>query len=330
LLRFLRRSRRKSSKAKSEEERADDRLQRRIDTFQPPPKQEGRFPPVGRISFKQLRNEVNDYLREFQYYAERLSETSLGLEELSKLQKSGDISESIYRLIMNELDGQLSLSAENIYKLREHLEIAKAKARLEWAKRKVGVPARSPEPPVSTNLQIDRRFADVLESDYFPLRESSQNNYPTGLQNWESMVSRIDRTLSSLPIDAEAAIVEWSLSLIKEKIPDEAGSRQTRRALSVCRQRVNSISERWASTRSGKIEEIMNSELEASKIRHEIKKVEARFSVGEITQDDFERRLGSLRGVLRRIEKEVSDIRSFIDDMDMKIFRCSELLREIP
>ena len=77
-----------------------------------------------------------------------------------------------------------------------------------------------------------------------------------------------------------------------------------------------------------KIEKIMDLELEASKIKDEIKELEVRFSVGEITQQLFENKMSFLQANLKKVENDVNDVRRFIDDLDMKIFRCSELLRE--
>ena len=54
-----------------------------------------------------------------------------------------------------------------------------------------------------------------------------------------------------------------------------------------------------------------------------------RLAVGEIDRRTFEYKVRSLRGSLRRLEEEISKIRGYIDDMDMKIFRSSELLREM-
>ena len=69
----------------------------------------------------------------------------------------------------------------------------------------------------------------------------------------------------------------------------------------------------------------MSLELEATNVKDEIKEAEVRFSVGEVEQELFERKMSVLQSTLKKVEKEISEIRSFIDDMDMKIFRCTEL-----
>ena len=72
----------------------------------------------------------------------------------------------------------------------------------------------------------------------------------------------------------------------------------------------------------------MNLETEASKIRDQIKEFEARYSVSELTQSMFERENSELQINLKKVEQEISSIRRYIDDMDMKIFKASELLEE--
>ena len=45
-------------------------------------------------------------------------------------------------------------------------------------------------------------------------------------------------------------------------------------------------------------------------------------------QRTFEYKMSALQASLRRVAKEISDIRDYIDDLDMKMFRCSELVRQ--
>jgi len=42
----------------------------------------------------------------------------------------------------------------------------------------------------------------------------------------------------------------------------------------------------------------------------------------------FERENSELQINLKKVEQEISSIRRYIDDMDMKIFKASELLEE--
>jgi chromosome segregation ATPase len=324
---FLKRLRRKSSTNSLQKEGVLDTLQRQLDTFQPPPPQEKRRPLVSEVSIKEIENEVNDYLKSFESYVKRIKDNSLGLEELTKLLKSGEISENAYMLIMDELGVQLSQSVEDIFRLREVLELARAKAKLEWAKEKIGAHQTSPGTFESARKRYAGRDKDVVQSDFLREPESGQA-IPPSLYRWEVLVSEIDGALSSLAIEEETAIIEQYVSLIKEKLALEARSEEIEHAVSVCRQRLNSISERWASIRRSQVEQIMNLELESSQVKDQIKELEVRFHVAEISQDKFERRMSDLQGGLRKVERKISDVRRFIDDMDMKIFRCSELLRE--
>jgi predicted nucleic acid-binding Zn-ribbon protein len=311
-------------------------IQRRLDEVQPAPQGKEKSVSVPEVSIKQLEKEVDDYLKEFQLYVKRVKETSLSLEELAKLLKSGEIPETAYGLIVDELGTHLSVSVEDVFKIRESLELAKAKAKLEWAKEKVRTPSStipttgSPPAQKSADSKYVRAYTDVVRGDYFADEASHVKIYSSELQRWEELISKVDSALSSLPIEDETRIIEQYLSMIKEKISVGPKSAEIEKAFSLCRQRLGSISDRWALIRRSQIEKIMNLDLEASRMRDEIKELEARFSVGEIAQKSYEVKMSSLQTNLKKVEEEISNIRSSLDDMDMKIFRCSELSRENP
>lgn len=334
MLGFLRRGKKRLSTNTGRRERTAITIQSRLNSIHTQTQENEKRPTFSDFSLKNLENEVDKYLKDFQSYVKNVKETSLGLEELTKLVKSGEISENAYRLLMDELGNQLSASIEEIFKLRETLELARGRAKLEWAKEKVGAPGllvgstSSMEPWEDRDLRRIRAYSDTIQSDYSVDSKSDSKIYFVNLQRWETLISKIDSVLSSLPIEDEAAIIEQYLSIIREKVSLGERSAEIEKGLAVCRQRLNSISEKWASMRRVKIEKIMNLELEASKIKDEIKELEVRFSVGEITQQLFENKMSFLQANLKKVENDVNDVRRFIDDMDMKIFRCSELLRE--
>lgn len=263
-----------------------------------------------------IESHVEGNLRTFKTCVNEITETSLRLEELTKIFGSGEISESAYNLIVNELGSQLSTSVEEIFRSREILELARARAKLEWAREKIGVKEFESE-DVHSILQYDNYVKGHLD-------------LITPVSRWEEIISRIDEALSSLTIEQEASIIERYLSFAKEKFSAEAESEETKRVKAVCQNRLDSISEGWASTRRDKIGQAGNLELKASQIRDDIKEVEIRFAVGELDQRTFEYKMSALQASLKRVTKEISEIRDYIDDMDMKIFRCSELARENP
>lgn len=334
---LLRSSKRKSSNSPSQRKVAEP-FQRQLETFQPAPSPpEARRPLISEVSIKQLESEVNEYLKDFQSYVRQIKETSLSLEELTKLLKSGEIPENAYRLIAEELGKQLSISVDDIFRLREVLELAKAKAKLEWAKEKVAAPYFPPgaqkigESQAVADLQYVRGYAEVLHSDYWTeQRKMGKPVYSMAVAKWEELISKIDAALTSLSIEEEAGIIEQYLSLIREKLSFGTGTEEVQRAMTVCQQRLGLISDRWASMRRSQIEKIMNLELEASKVKDEVKELEVRFAVGELYQEPFEQKMNQLQTSLRKVEKEINGIRESIDDMDMKLFRCSELSRENP
>lgn len=253
---------------------------------------------------------MSEELKAFQTYVKSIKETSLKLEELIKMLESGDITENAYGLIIDELGDQLSVTVDEIFKLREMLDLSRARAKLEWAKEKIGL----------KELETPERQT-MLRGDPY---------YHSPLYRWEELVSKIDAALSSLTMEEELSIIERYLALIKERLASKVGSEEIERTRTVCRQRLDSIAEKWVSIRRGKIEQVMNLELKASQTREETKEAEVRFAVGELDQHGYEYRMSSLQGSLKSIEREISETRGFIDEIDMKIFRCSEMLRENP
>jgi chromosome segregation ATPase len=309
--------------------------QRRLDEAKTASQAKNNLVPISEVSIKDLDDQVNEYLKEFQSHVKRVKELSLSLEELTKLTKTGEIPETAHALIMDELGNQLSVAVEDVFRLRESLELAKAKAKLEWAKEKVSTPAptapvitAAPQAPKNVNLQYVRAYSDVIQSDFFADETSRVKMASIGLQRWEYLISKIDSALSTLPIEDETGIIEQYLSLIKEKSAIGSKSAEMEKAFSLCRQRLSSISDGWTALRRSKIEKIMNLELEASQAKDEIKELEVRYSVGEVFQQLYEVRINSFQTNLKKVEYEITESRSSLDDMDMKIFRCSELLRE--
>jgi len=289
-----------------------DPYQKQLEIFQIQPQPQERRPITKPISAKQIENETNEVLKAFQTYVKEVKETSLKLNELKKMLKSGEIPESAYNIILKELGTQLSISIKEIYRLRETLELAKAKAKLEWAKEKIGI-REFEESESYRGLEED---IDLKRRLYAPLHE------------WKELIARIDSALSSLTVDEEISIIEQYLYLIKEGASIIGGSEEIERAKSICQKRLDSISKRWTTVRSQKMEEVMDLELKASRIKNEIKEVEVRFAVGELEQSEYDYRISTLRGALNSVEKEMSEIRNYIEDIDTRIFRCLELIRE--
>jgi len=330
---ILRRVVRKSKSSSPQTQRTILPVQKRLDEIKPVPQEKEKSVSVAEVSIKELENVVDNYISEFRSKVKRVKEISLSLEELLKLLKTGEIPETAYNLIMDELGTQLSITIEEVFRLRESLEIAKAKAKLEWAKEKVSTPI----PTASTietspsqkleDLKYVRAYSDVIQSDYFADEASRVKVYSLGLQRWEYLISKIDIALSDLPIEDETGIIEQYLSILKRK--NNVGSKATEfeKAISLCQQRLDTISEQWTLIRRNKIEKIMNLELEGSRINDEIKELEVRYAVGEVPQQLYEVKISSLQTNLKRVEREKAQLRSSIDDMDMKIFRSSELTK---
>jgi len=271
--------------------------------------------PPRATSIKPIEDETNAELKAFQSAVKEVKETSLKLEELTKLFKSGEIPENAYKLVMSELGDHLSMLVEEIFKLRETLELDRARAKLEWAKEKIGLK----EFEIPEHARVSAAEEAYLKRQLY-----------APLYRWEDIISKINSALSSLTMDEEASIIEQYLSLVKERLSPKAGSEESKGGRTVCQHRLNSISEKWASLRRDKIEQVVNLELKASQIKEEVEEVEVRFAVGELDQTAYEYRMSILEGSLKKVEKGIYDIRHCIDGMDIKMFRCLALLREKP
>lgn len=312
MLGFLFRRSKKTPDSFSRRSRAVHQGQRQLDRFQT--LSQGKQTVSATTSNTEIEDEVNEGLKAFQSRIKNIKETSLKVEELAKMLKSNEIPENAYRLIAGELAEQISMSVEEIFRLREILELARARAKLEWAKEKESLKA--------FDTPDQQR---MLAGDSYLTRELYSPLY-----KWKEITSKIDAALSSMTMEEEASIIEQYLSLIREGLSAKAGMNDVERGKTACKERLNIISERWASVRRDKIEHVMNLELKASQIKEDVKEIEIRFAVTELDQSTYEYKMSALQGSLRNVEREISEIRNYIDEIDSKIFRCSELIRESP
>jgi len=313
-------------KSKDGTKKKIDQRQKRLDDYKLPP--EKSLPPWI-TSLKEVEGEVDNNIKALQSRIRDVKEVSLKLEELTKMLRSGEISEDIYGILLSELGGVLSSSVEEIFRIRGNLELLRAKARIEWAKEKVGMEdllRRGSSTYVLSAYErsvIGGRGSQRSISD--PLLREFYSKLP--MNRWQEIISRIDSALSSLTFEEELSIIERYLLVAKGgSRPKELKENDV--AKQVCQQRLNALSEKWLSMRRDKIKRIMDLEVEASQLRDEIKEVEVRFMVGEYNRNIYELKMSKLQGSLRNIEKEISEIRNYINDIDQKIFRINELLKE--
>lgn len=291
---------------KSKDQRESIRPQKKLENFQVPPEKTA---PPWSLSIRQVENEVNDQLKAFQLYIEDIKDASLRLEELIKMLKSGEISEHIYNLILDELSSHLSSSIEKIFEIRENLELLRAKAKIEWVKEKIGM-------------------EKMMGEAYYLLKDKSHiKEVYSPMYKWQEIVNKIDNALSSLTLEEELSIIEHYLMIVKRR-RSAVESEEAGEAKRICKQRLNELSERWSSIRRSKIEQIMSLESEASRLKDAIKEIEVRFAVGEFGRNVYERKISELRGSLRNIEKKISEIKNYVNEMDLKMFKVSELLKE--
>ena len=299
MLQFLFKSKKRSSR-----NRVSDPFQKQLE-FHVTSQKKRRFPSEA-FSFKQMEDTVKEDLEIFQTHMKEVREASLELEELENMLRSGEITKNTYDVIRAELGERMASSLEEIFKLKESLELAKAKAKLEWMKKKA-----------------EMRSAGIMEEHV----HTEQYGYSPA-SRWEKLISSIDEALSSLTMDEEISFLEQYLSMTKEGNPSKERLEAIERARELCRKRLESIRENWNSTRREKIEKMIRLEHEASQLKEQIRETEVRFAIGYYDENAFEARMSDLKATLQRVEREISKIREYVDEMDRKVFRCSELLEK--
>ncbi len=308
-------------------------FQTALDEFQSVrPQEEKRATPLPEVTSKHLEDEINENITQFQKYAKQIEETSIRLEEVTKLLKNGEIPQSAYDFIAVDLSKQLSTTVENLFVLRENLEVIRAKATIEKSKNKETMkkeqsPVKTISTPKGEDLRYVRGYADVMESDYWADTGSGLTVYSQSLGKWEGLIMKIDSALSSLTMDKDLSIIEQYLSFFNQNPSLIANHEQAEKAVSICKQRLATVSEKWASARRERVERTMKLDADIASFKDQIKELNVRYSIGELTQAVYELENSKLQNRLTRLEKEASDSRSRIDDMDRVIFRSSELLR---
>lgn len=292
-------------KAEESRQRKVDRAQKRLEDFKSAHNE--KQVPAWLSSIGKIENEVNEKIKIFNSNIKSIKAFSLRLEELVKMLNSGEISQSIYDLLLEELSNDLSLLIEETFLLRESLEVLKARAKIEWVKERIGLGYSEKEP-----AQTDWIRAQAYSPVY----------------RWKEIVDKIDNALSSLTFEEETSLIERYLSTIKRWGMPTSKLKNFEEIKKILQQRLTLLMEKWSSIRKDKIGKIMDLEMKASQLKDEIREVEVRYAVGEIEKNNCDMMLSKLHGSLRRIEKELSETRSYVDDIDLKIFRIMEMLRE--
>lgn len=289
-------------KERKGEKKAVNRAQRRLDEYKPAPEESS---PPWVASLREVENEVDNNVKSLQIHIKNIKETSLKIEELTKIFKAGEIPENVYNILLIELSGNLSSLIGEMLRIRENLELLRARAKLEWVKEKIDM-------------------GGIFESQSF---SKDYYYYRLPVIKWQDVISKIDSALSSLSFEEELSIIEKYLSIIRDK-SSSGGLKETEDIKQICQQRLNVFSEKWVSIRHEKVRKIIDLEARASQLRDSIKEVEVRFAVGEFDKNLYEMKIGQLQGALKSVEKEISDLRNYISEIDQKIFKITELLRE--
>jgi len=308
-------------------------VQTELSEFQPVHLQkEKKITPIPEVTSKHLEDEINDNITTFQQHTKQIEETSIRLEEVTKLIKNGEIPQSAYDFIAEDLSKQLSASVKDLFVLRENLELIRAKATIEKSKNKEIINKESKAvkmivAPKGEDLRYVRGYTDVMESNYWAETGGGLSVYSPSLGKWEGLISKIDSALSSLTMDKELSIIEQYLSFFNQNPSLITNHEQAEKAVTICKQRLNTVSEKWTSTRRSRIERIINLEADLTSLKDQIMELNVRYSLGELTQAVFELENSKLQNKLTNLEKELLGIRSHIDDMDRIIFRSTELLQ---
>ncbi|MEM2669415.1 MAG: hypothetical protein QW188_05175, partial [Candidatus Bathyarchaeia archaeon] len=268
---------------KSKDKKTVNRAQKRLDEYNSAPEKNL---PQWALSLREVEEEVDKNLKTLQLRIQDIKETSLKIDELTKMFKAGEILENTYKILLSELSAGLSLSIEEILKTRENLELLRARAKLEWAREKI---------------ETERITTEYLSREYV----SRELYHSLPVFRWQEILSRIDSALSSLSFEEELSIIERYLSITRERDLSEKLN-EIKLIKQICQQRLNILSEKWFSIRRDKIKKIMDLEVRASQLKDDIKEVEVRFAVGEFNRNLYDLKMGELQGALRNLEKEIA------------------------
>ncbi|MEM2129565.1 MAG: DUF362 domain-containing protein [Candidatus Bathyarchaeia archaeon] len=284
------------------------------------------------ISSKHLEEEIKDKTSKFKHHLRQIEETLIRLEEASKLLNSREISHNIYEVLTADLAKQLISSVETLVNMREDLELIRSRAMIEKSKNietkdMTSTISNSPSTQEIEDLRYVRGYKDIVESQLWS--SAGQPVYSSTFDKWTALISQIDSALSSLPIDKELKIIEKFLLLTKDNATYETDSERAEKTIFSCKQRLKALSEKWDSIRRTKIEQLANLENEAEIIKDQIKELETRFFVGEISQQIFEYENNKLQSKIKNVENQISEIKSSLNEMDTVIFRSADLLKEV-
>ena len=116
--------------------------------------------------------------------------------------------------------------------------------------------------------------------------------------------------------------------MTEEGNPSKERLKAIERARELCRKCLESIREIWNSTRHEKTGQMISLEHKVSQPKEQIRETEVRFTIGYYDKRSFEARINDLKANLQRIEREISKLRDYVNEMNRKVFRCSELPRK--
>jgi len=257
-----------------------------------------------------ISREVEETTNAFNLLLNALQDIFLKINEVEKMLRSGEINEKVYYLLMGSLAKESLIKINNIYALRDRLELIRARAKAEWAKEKM---------EISTFLSSENQR--ILEWD-----THLKKSFYRSLNVWENIVSLVEKSLSYLTIERELLIIEQYLSLIKKHVslPTEI----IEECQKICEQRLNAILKNWSVSRRNIIEEISNIEEKISQMREKIREIEIRFAVGEFTKEAFEHMLSNLQLSLKSMEEDSLKMKKYLQEIDEKCLKVSRMWKE--
>lgn len=264
---------------------------------------------------RELLQDVKKRVSELKSCVEQMKQLSAKMEELSRLQRSGEVHQSLYEPIRSEVNSRLMASFKSFLQLRDDLEVDRVKMKLEWARLKLGL----------REVEESMRRLGVEPTHYsFELRHEGHGD----IVALESCMKDVEEALGLLSFESELSLYEHLASLFGEGAQLQPSQREELEKIRDGYLRhLDSILRKWAQMRQDKVRELESLQAKASRIDEEAREVEARFMVRELEESEYEGRMSRLRGVLKEVKENIHRLRSYIDDVDVRMFRCMELVR---
>jgi len=258
---------------------------------------------------EEVRRNARAALNEFVNCIREIEDIRSELARLESLIRTREISEKVADSLSEEQKKKLLRLAESFFSLRYKLDDARARVFLELEKARV-------------TLERTRMKAGSSAMTGYGASEVSSE-----ISRLEKLLDEINRANESLDIDAKLFIVKNYISaVIAENVSmtqEEMGGRRK-----VCSAFLDGVFKEWSQKKDEMLKQISDFDSSISELRSAVKENWIRYTVGEYDKKTYEVKRDEIEGKISSIEKQSSNLKAYVEEVDSKISECLRLLRE--